>query len=393
VVKESGAKIGTCGFRRSASRGPGAHARRRTAPCGRSPDACPPAARRPAGSPSSGRRCRRRRPAGCACAGEVLGLQVLDLRLGALVERVVGVAQVGELGVAAPAGLDHAMQHRIGGARVHERAVAVPQLVGEVRQVLGRVALGHVALRVDVGDVDQALVLQPLGPLEHALEADVQRAEGLGEVDLLLRRQRLAAEDQHAVLVHAGVDGAHVGVRQRLGEVDAAGLGGEHGMQGLELQGHGALRSLLFDLRFGHDAAPRFISAAIRRRTARAARPRPAARTPARFAWISGLASALAVSAWIFCSTGLRRARRARRNRAGADVEAGHGFRHRRVVVAQATRLSPMVAMIFILPACTKGRIDRKGSTTRSSGRPSARCARARCPSCRRAASRSRLRA
>ena len=51
---------------------------------------------------------------------------------------------------------------------------------------LRRVAPRDVAFRIDVGDVDQPLVLQPLGALEHPLQVDVERTERLGEVDLLL---------------------------------------------------------------------------------------------------------------------------------------------------------------------------------------------------------------
>ena len=89
---------------------------------------------------------------------EVLGGKIGDHCARPGIERVVRSAQIGEFGIAAPARRDQCMQHRICGARAHERAVAMPQLVGEIGQVLRRGALLNLAVHADVGNVDQALV-------------------------------------------------------------------------------------------------------------------------------------------------------------------------------------------------------------------------------------------
>jgi hypothetical protein len=64
------------------------------------------------------------------------------------------------------------------------------------------------------------------------------------EVDLLLRGQRLAAPNEHAVLVHRGIDGSHVRGSSGVRQVDAARLGDEDMMERLEMQGHGRLTPL-----------------------------------------------------------------------------------------------------------------------------------------------------
>ena len=59
------------------------------------------------------------------------------------------------------------------------------------------------------------------------------------ERHLLLVGQLLAAEHQHGKFVHAGFDGRDVGLRERLGDVDAGDLAGERGLNGADGDRHG----------------------------------------------------------------------------------------------------------------------------------------------------------
>ena len=72
--------------------------------------------------------------------------------------------------------------------------------------------------------VGEALVLR-LGDVAAARVLD--GAEVARERHLLLVGELLVAEDEHGVLVHAGLDGRHLVRRQRLGDVDAGDLAGE----------------------------------------------------------------------------------------------------------------------------------------------------------------------
>ena len=59
------------------------------------------------------------------------------------------------------------------------------------------------------------------------------------ERHLLLVGQLLAGEDQHGILVHAGLDGGHLLRRQRLGDIDAGDLADDCGMDRADGEGHG----------------------------------------------------------------------------------------------------------------------------------------------------------
>ena len=116
----------------------------------------------------------------------------------------------------------------------------MPQLVGHVADDLGMIALGHRAVELDIGDVGQFGMPEAVRTALELAQAQVQRAQRAGKGDLLVFIQRLPAEHQHRVAVHRLLDLLHLGVVQRLAQVDAAGFGRE-GLQGLQLQGHGGL--------------------------------------------------------------------------------------------------------------------------------------------------------
>ena len=86
----------------------------------------------------------------------VLADEVLDFGLGALVERVIGGAHVGELGVGTPGGNDAPREDRILRRHRPERAVRMPQPVAELEEphtILGR---HDPAIPVEVGEIGNA---------------------------------------------------------------------------------------------------------------------------------------------------------------------------------------------------------------------------------------------
>ena len=82
---------------------------------------------------------------------------VTDLA-GGVVQRVVGDAHVGELGVAALLGDDAAGEQRVFRRNGPERAVGMPEPVAEVEHAPPVVALERLAVLVQVRDVDHALL-------------------------------------------------------------------------------------------------------------------------------------------------------------------------------------------------------------------------------------------
>ena len=113
--------------------------------------------------------------------------QVVHLALGRLVERVVGRAHVGELGVAAGSAGSARRQQRILGRHVLERAVGVPELVAEPEQAAAVVARQHLVVLVEVGDVVQVHA-RCAGPAGAAMSpvACLERPELAAEGELLV---------------------------------------------------------------------------------------------------------------------------------------------------------------------------------------------------------------
>ena len=91
----------------------------------------------------------------------VLGDQAVDPRLHGRVERVVGGAQVGELGLAADRRHHVREQHRQRAGLLAERGVRVPELVAQRVEPAVIVARAQLVLGVEVGDVGELRVLQP----------------------------------------------------------------------------------------------------------------------------------------------------------------------------------------------------------------------------------------
>ena len=157
----------------------------------------------------------------------VLADQVLALRLGLVVERIIGRAHVGEFGVAAGRRNAPRRQQRILRRHRLERTVGVPQPVAQTEQPPPVVARQHLVVLVEVGDVVDVHRQPALVTLRDVAGRLLQRAEVAAERKLRLVGEVLVVEHQHAVLVHAGGDRRGIGVRQRLGDVDAGDLAGE----------------------------------------------------------------------------------------------------------------------------------------------------------------------
>src|SRR6185503_4899569 len=111
--------------------------------------------------------------------------------------------------------------------------------VAEIEQALAAVAGQRLAVLAEAGDVvhagRQALVLRFR---DVAAARVLDGAEVARERHLLLVGELLAAEHEHGVLVHAGLDARHVLWRERLADVYSGHLADEHGMNLADRDGH-----------------------------------------------------------------------------------------------------------------------------------------------------------
>ena len=170
----------------------------------------------------------------------VLADEVLDLRLDGRVERVVGRAHVGELGVAADRIHDAGRQERVLRRDRPERAVGVPEHVAEIEQAHARVARQRLAVAAEIRHVVppglQALVL---GLGDVAAAGVFERAEVAAERHLLLVGDLLVVEHEHRVAIHPRLDPRHLVGGERPADVDAGHFAHEHGMDLADGQTHG----------------------------------------------------------------------------------------------------------------------------------------------------------
>ena len=113
----------------------------------------------------------------------------------------------------------------------------MPELVREHADELLVAAFGDLAVEADVADVDELLVLEARRGAGGLAQPRVERAEALGQRDLLALGERLVAEHQHGVVVHGDVDLGDARFVQ-LVQVDAARLRGEERMQRFEPERH-----------------------------------------------------------------------------------------------------------------------------------------------------------
>jgi hypothetical protein len=158
----------------------------------------------------------------------VLADEVFDLRLGLVVERVIGGAHVGELGVAALRVHHPRRQQRELCRDRAERAVGVPQAIAEIEQIGAAVLRQRLAVLAEVGDVVEArgeAVFIGLGDVAAAGVLALTEVQGEGH--LLLVGDVLVVEHQHRVFVHGGLDLACFGLGERLAQIEAGHLADE----------------------------------------------------------------------------------------------------------------------------------------------------------------------
>ena len=149
-------------------------------------------------------------------------------------QRVVGGAHVGELGlaVAARARPRHAMrvEHRQRRRDAAERAVGMPQPVAELVEAARVVAPAHLVLGVEVGDVGD-LGPQPALDVGGAAARQFELAEIARERHLAFVVEVLAAEHQHRVAIDRRIERRDRRGVDRLADIEPRHLGGEQRMQ------------------------------------------------------------------------------------------------------------------------------------------------------------------
>jgi hypothetical protein len=159
----------------------------------------------------------------CECSQTRSAISALHV----VVERVIGGAHVGKLGVPILFRQHPGVEQRILGWRGLERTVRMPQLVAEAEQppaILARhdgVALAEVR---DIGDFrGEPTVLVAA----HIGVGDLERAEIAAEGELLRIVDPLVAEDEHGERVHALDDRGDLLGGHRRAQIDAGYLAGE----------------------------------------------------------------------------------------------------------------------------------------------------------------------
>src|SRR5271168_2786983 len=167
--------------------------------------------------------------------------QVLDLGLGIVVERVVGGAHVGKLGIAALGIYDPRREQREFCRYRAKRTVGMPEAVAEIEEMGAVFTWQRLAVFAEIGDViesgSKAVVLL-LG--DGAAAGGLTLTEVQGESQLLFVRNVLVGEQQHGVLVHAGLDVPCFFRGEGLSQVDAGNLAEKMRMKLPDRHGHGA---------------------------------------------------------------------------------------------------------------------------------------------------------
>ena len=173
----------------------------------------------------------------------VMGAQPLELGLRLRRQRVVRRAHVGELRVGRHRRDDPRVEHRVAPRRIHERGVGVPEAIAERVMAPAIVGLHDRAVGVEIRDVGDRLVAEPALREGAAPGTLVQpTVEPFAERELLGVGERLIAEDENGVLVHAGADrGQRVGVEDAA-KLDRARFAHEVPVEFAECQGHSLMR-------------------------------------------------------------------------------------------------------------------------------------------------------
>ena len=163
----------------------------------------------------------------------MLGDQVLDLFLHFRIKPVPRDAHVGEFGFALRRWNHMGTQGRVPRRYRLVAAVAVPQAITHGELALAVFRRQQLVAGCEIGNIGKQGAVEPCAGFRIDLGVQgLQLAEAFGKGDLLVGGEGLAAAKyQHGIAVHGGV----YGVRNRrcngFGDVYAAALGSEQGMQ------------------------------------------------------------------------------------------------------------------------------------------------------------------
>jgi hypothetical protein len=158
----------------------------------------------------------------------VLGNQILDLRLELVGQRVIGGAQIDELGLAALGRHDARRQQRIARRHLLERAVGVPELIGQLAHAPAILAAHQLVGLGQVRDVGDVRIEPILVAGAQLADAGLERAEPAAEFELLRIGDRLPGKHQHGMLKDRRLDLFHHGRIDRPAQIDAGDLADEH---------------------------------------------------------------------------------------------------------------------------------------------------------------------
>ena len=101
----------------------------------------------------------------------------------------------------------------------------MPQPVAEIEAAPAVVAGEQVAVLIEIGDVAHLVTEAALVGTGHVVRGvELDLAEARGEGDLLGVGQRLIAEHQHGIAVHAGMDRRRARLIERGREIDVLDL-------------------------------------------------------------------------------------------------------------------------------------------------------------------------
>jgi hypothetical protein len=114
----------------------------------------------------------------------------------------------------------------------------VPQPIAEAVEPAPVVALAQPAIFVQIRNVADFRMLQTPPATGRRGAADLERAEPGSEIAQLRVVEALAAKHQHRIAVDRLPDRADGSGIDRLGEVDAVGLGGKQRMKLAQFKGH-----------------------------------------------------------------------------------------------------------------------------------------------------------
>ena len=210
------------------------------------------------------------------------GAQVVDLRLQRIGKRIVGCAHVGVLGLAAAARHLFRREHRVARARTLERRVGVPEPVAQRVHPPAVVAVDDRVVLIEVRDVGEPFVLEPLGgsiTLRPTLVTISPPPSCARTRPARRPANRCSRIDQHRVPVHQRAHLVDSRSSSSRAHVDAGHLAGEQRMQRSRQQRRG-LRA--WSCRLRRLLRPRTVARRRSRRRSRALEPEAAgtARSP-----------------------------------------------------------------------------------------------------------------